>query len=155
MPFFNDKKIMIMRKIAFACDHAAFEVRNSIIALLKDRGYEVLDFGTDGSESVDYPDHVHPFAKSIVDNDAACGILVCGSGNGVAMTANKYQDIRAALCWNKTVAELSRQHNDANVIALPARFVSEKELLEMIEVFLDTEFEGGRHQRRVGKIACS
>ncbi len=143
-----------MRKIAFACDHAAFEVRKSIFDLLKSRGYEVLDFGTEGSGSVDYPDHVHPFAKAIVDKEVEQGILVCGSGNGVAMTANKYQDIRAALCWNKTVAELSRQHNNANVIALPARFVSEKELLEMIEVFLDTDFEGGRHERRVGKIAC-
>lgn len=143
-----------MRKIAFACDHAAFEVRKSIFDLLKSRGYEVLDFGTEGSDSVDYPDHVHPFAKAIVDKEVEQGILVCGSGNGVAMTANKYQDIRAALCWNKTVAELSRQHNNANVIALPARFVSEKELLEMIEVFLDTDFEGGRHERRVGKIAC-
>jgi ribose 5-phosphate isomerase B len=143
-----------MRKIAFACDHAAFEVRKSIFDLLKSRGYEVLDFGTEGSDSVDYPDHVHPFAKAIVDKEVEQGILVCGSGNGVAMTANKYQDIRAALCWNKTVAELSRQHNNANVIALPARFVSENELLEMIEVFLDTDFEGGRHDRRVGKIAC-
>lgn len=143
-----------MRKIAFACDHAAFEVRKSIFDLLKSRGYEVLDFGTEGSDSVDYPDHVHPFAKAIVDKEVEQGILVCGSGNGVAMTANKYQDIRAALCWNKTVAELSREHNNANVIALPARFVSEKELLEMIEVFLDTDFEGGRHERRVGKIAC-
>ena len=143
-----------MRKIAFACDHAAFEVRKSIFDLLESRGYEVLDFGTEGSDSVDYPDHVHPFAKAIVDKEVELGILVCGSGNGVAMTANKYQDIRAALCWNKNVAELSRQHNNANVIALPARFVSEKELLEMIEVFLDTDFEGGRHERRVGKIAC-
>lgn len=143
-----------MGKIAFACDHAAFEVRKSIFDLLKSRGYEVLDFGTEGSDSVDYPDHVHPFAKAIVDKEVEQGILVCGSGNGVAMTANKYQDIRAALCWNKTVAELSRQHNNANVIALPARFVSENELLEMIEVFLDTDFEGGRHDRRVGKIAC-
>ena len=143
-----------MRKIAFACDHAAFEVRKSIFDLLESRGFQVLDFGTEGSDSVDYPDHVHPFAKAIVDKEAELGILVCGSGNGVAMTANKYQDIRAALCWNKNVAELSRQHNNANVIALPARFVSEKELLEMIEVFLDTDFEGGRHERRVGKIAC-
>ena len=143
-----------MRKIAFACDHAAFELRKSIFDLLENRGYEVLDFGTEGSDSVDYPDHVHPFAKAIVDKDVEQGILVCGSGNGVAMTANKYQDIRAALCWNKSLAELARQHNNANVIALPARFVSEKELLEMIEVFLDTDFEGGRHERRVGKIAC-
>ena len=143
-----------MRKIAFACDHAAFEVRKSIFDLLESRGFQVLDFGTEGSDSVDYPDHVHPFAKAIVDKEAELGILVCGSGNGVAMTANKYQDIRAALCWNKNVAELSRQHNNANVIALPARFASEKELLEMIEVFLDTDFEGGRHERRVGKIAC-
>lgn len=143
-----------MIKIAFACDHAAYEVRKSIFDLLKSRGYEVLDFGTEGSDSVDYPDHVHPFAKAIVDKEVEQGILVCGSGNGVSMTANKYQEIRAALCWNKTVAELSRQHNNANVIALPARFVSEKELLEMIEVFLDTDFEGGRHERRVGKIAC-
>ena len=144
-----------MKKIAFACDHAAFDVRKSIIALLNDRGFQVLDFGTEGSESVDYPDHVHPFAKAIVGKEVEFGILVCGSGNGVAMTANKYQDIRAALCWNKEVAALSRQHNNANVIALPARFVSEKDLLEMIETFLDTAFEGGRHERRVGKIACS
>ncbi len=144
-----------MKKIAFACDHAAFEVRTAIMDLFEKRGLEVLDFGTDGSDSVDYPDHVHPFAKAITNNEAEVGVLVCGSGNGVAMTANKYQDIRAALCWNKELAALCRQHNNANVIALPARFVSQEDLLGMIEVFLDTEFEGGRHQRRVGKIACS
>lgn len=144
-----------MRKIAFACDHAAFEVRNAIIEMLQSKGFEVLDFGTDGKDSVDYPDHVHPFAQAIVHKEAHAGILVCGSGNGVAMTANKYQDIRAALCWNTELASLARLHNNANVIALPARFVSQAEILDMIQVFLETEFEGGRHARRVGKIACS
>ena len=156
MPFFVlTTRSNIMKKIAFACDHAAYEVRKSILNLLSNHGYDVLDYGTEGSESVDYPDHVHPFAKAIIEGEANMGVLVCGSGNGVAMTANKYQDIRAALCWNKEVAELARLHNNANVIALPARFVSEKDLLGMIEVFIATDFEGGRHGRRVNKIACS
>lgn len=140
-------------KIALACDHAGFDVKPSIIALLESRHVEIADFGTFSTESTDYPDHVHPAAKALTDGACDLGILVCGSGNGVAITANKYPQVRAALCWNTDLARLARQHNDANAIALPARFISEDLLLEIITAFLDAEFEGGRHARRVGKIS--
>ncbi|MCB0617489.1 MAG: RpiB/LacA/LacB family sugar-phosphate isomerase, partial [Saprospiraceae bacterium] len=115
----------------------------------------VLDFGTDSTESVDYPDFVHPVAEQVESGKADLGVVICGSGNGVAMTANKHQGIRAALCWTEEIAALARQHNDANVIALPARFVSQELALQMVKTFVRTDFEGGRHGRRVNKIACS
>lgn len=140
--------------IAIGCDHAGFPYKESIIRILKKRGYEIIDFGTDSTQSVDYPDFVHPVADSVEGGKARLGVILCGSGNGVAMTANKHQGIRAALCWKKEVAQLARQHNDANVIAIPVRFVSRRMAIAMTKVFLDSDFEGGRHERRVNKIAC-
>jgi ribose 5-phosphate isomerase B len=140
--------------IATGCDHAGFPYKNSIIRLLKKRGIEVSDFGTGSPESVDYPDFVHPAASMVERGEAALGIVLCGSGNGVAMTANKHQGIRAALCWKVELAALARQHNNANMLAIPVRFVSKRMALAMVRAFLDNEFEGGRHGRRVGKIAC-
>lgn len=141
--------------IAIGCDHAGFPYKDSIIRLLKKRGIEVLDFGTNSSDSVDYPDFVHPTASAVESGKANLGIVICGSGNGVAMTANKHQGIRAALCWKTELAALARQHNDANVLAIPARFVSKRMALAMVRTFLDSKFEGGRHGRRVEKIACA
>lgn len=140
--------------ISIGCDHAGFPYKNSIIRLLKKRGIEVRDFGTDSADSVDYPDFVHPAATMVGRGDATFGIVMCGSGNGVAMTANKHQGIRAALCWKVELAALARQHNNANMLAIPVRFVSKRMALAMVRAFLDNEFEGGRHGRRVGKIAC-
>lgn len=141
-------------KIAIGGDHAGYEYKNEIIALLESEGHSVQDFGPNSTDSVDYPDHVHPLATSVEDAKNELGILICGSGNGVAMTANKHQDIRAALCWDKALAELARQHNNANVIAIPARFVSLDSAKEMVSAFISTDFEGGRHQNRVDKISC-
>jgi len=146
---------MAVKAIAIGCDHAGFPYKSSIKNLLTKRGIEVQDFGTNSPDSVDYPDFVHPVANSVENKKADLGIVLCGSGNGVAMTANKHQGIRAALCWNKDLAALARQHNNANVLALPVRFVSEEAALSMVTAFLDSEFEGGRHERRVDKIACS
>ena len=141
--------------IAIGCDHAGFPFKDTIIRMLKKRGAEVLDFGTNSADSVDYPDFVHPVATAVESGKARLGIVICGSGNGVAMTANKHQGIRAALCWKIELAELARQHNNANVLAIPARFVGKHMALRMVEAFLSTKFEGGRHERRVGKIACA
>lgn len=146
---------MKIKNIAIGGDHAGFPYKDSVIRLLKKRGIEVQDFGTDSPDSVDYPDFVHPVAESVENQKADLGIVLCGSGNGVAMTANKHQGIRAALCWKVSLAELARQHNNANVLAIPVRFVSKKMALNMVNAFLDSEFEGGRHDRRVGKIACA
>lgn len=139
--------------IAIGGDHAGYTYKKELKKLLTDLGHQVHDFGPGSEESVDYPDHVHPLAKSVIKKETDFGILICGSGNGVAMTANKYKEIRAALCWKTELAKLSREHNDANVLCIPARFVSEKDAEEMVKVFLDTAFEGGRHQKRVDKIA--
>lgn len=144
---------MKVKTIAIGCDHVGFPYKGRISALLKSQGMEVLDFGTQSTESVDYPDFVHPVANSIEKGDADLGVIICGSGNGVAMTANKHQGIRAAVCWTEELAILARQHNDANVIALPARFVSIENALSMVKSFLETEFEAGRHTGRVAKIA--
>lgn len=141
--------------VAIGCDHAGYEYRAQIISFLNKRGGEILDKGTDSSDSVDYPDFVHPVADAVEAGLADLGIIICGSGNGAAMTANKHQDIRAALCWNTELASLARLHNDANVLSIPARFVSIEEAIAMVETFLDTAFEGGRHARRVDKIACA
>ena len=142
-------------KIAIGCDHAGYDYKENIIKELKNEGYEVTDFGTDSEESVDYPDYVHPLAEAVEKGEADYGILLCGSANGVAMTANKHQNVRAAIAWNEDVAKLARQHNDANIISLPARFIPLDNALKWIKIFLSTPFEGGRHERRVIKIPKS
>jgi ribose 5-phosphate isomerase B len=142
-------------KIAIGCDHAGFIYKDGISAMLSAQGHMVLDFGTHSSESADYPDFAHAVADSVASGQSDWGILLCGSGNGVAITANKHQQIRCALCWTEEIASLARKHNDANILALPARFVTEILAQAMVRVFLDTPFEGGRHVNRVVKIACS
>lgn len=139
-------------KIAIGNDHAGTSLKNKVLSTFSDHEYS--NFGTNTDDSVDYPDHVHPVAEMVQSGEADLGILICGSGNGVCMTANKHKDIRAALCWNIDLARLAREHNNANIICIPARFVSEDLALEMIHTFLNTEFEGGRHARRVDKINC-
>lgn len=141
-------------KIAIGGDHAGFQYKKRLVAFLREKGHTVADFGPDSDTSVDYPDHVHPLANSITAGENQLGILICGSANGVAMTANKHQDIRAAICWNTELAALARQHNNANIICLPARFVAYEYAESMVNTFLNTDFEGGRHQNRVGKINC-
>ena len=143
------------KPIAIGSDHAGYEYKTMIIEMLQGRGLQVTDFGTDSPGSVDYPDFAHPVSSAVENGKAAVGILVCGSANGVAITANKHQGIRAAICWNNEVAGLARQHNNANIICLPARFVSPPTAEEMVNIFLSTAFEGGRHQNRVAKIACA
>jgi ribose 5-phosphate isomerase B len=139
-------------KISIGCDHAGIAYKQAVIDLLASKGIEVKDFGTYSEDSVDYADFVHPAAEMVENGEATFGILLCGSGNGVSMTANKHQGIRAALCWNEELAALARQHNDANMLSIPVRFVSEILALAMVNSFLAAEFEGGRHQRRVDKI---
>ncbi|CAL2061887.1 ribose 5-phosphate isomerase B [Tenacibaculum sp. 190524A05c] len=141
--------------IAIGNDHAGTEYKFEIIKLLEELGHEVLNFGTDDSNSMDYPDTIHPTADAVESGKASLGIILCGSGNGAQMTANKHQGIRAALCWNNELVALSRQHNNANILTIPARFVSVQQALGFVKIFLSTEFEGGRHQNRVSKIACS
>ena len=141
-------------KIAIGGDHAGFEYKKMLTKELEDQGCTVQDFGPFSNHSVDYPDHVHPLAKAVAAKEFDFGILICGSGNGVAMTANKYQKVRAALCWLPELAKLAREHNDANILCIPARFVSEDMASEMTKLFLDTKFEGGRHENRVRKISC-
>lgn len=141
--------------IPIGCDHAGYELKDKVKAFLTAKGYGVEDYGTNGPDSVDYPDFGHKVAEHVAKDKANLGIVICGSGNGINMTVNKHQEIRSALCWTVEIAELARQHNNANIIAVPARFVSEELALEMIEAFLSTEFEGGRHERRVNKISCS
>jgi ribose 5-phosphate isomerase B len=143
-----------VRKIAIGCDHGGFAYKDSIIALLQKENIEVTDFGTFSEASVDYPDFGHKVATAIENQEADLGIVLCGSGNGIAMTVNKHQGIRCALCWTAEIAALAKQHNNANVISIPARFVSEALALEMVAAFIRTDFEGGRHAVRVGKIAC-
>ncbi|SMG49339.1 ribose 5-phosphate isomerase B [Arenibacter troitsensis] len=141
-------------KIAIGNDHAGTEYKLAIIGLLKSMGTEVINHGTDGSDSVDYADFVHPVAIDVEEGNADLGIIICGSGNGVSMTANKHQKIRAALCWTSEIVQLAKEHNDANILSLPARFVSLPQALEMVKTFLNTSFEGGRHERRIEKIPC-
>ncbi len=145
----KDKKINL---IAIGCDHAGFPYKAAIIDAIADLDIDVLDVGTDSTDSVDYPDFVHPVADAIEAGEADLGVLICGSGNGVAITANKHQDIRAAICWTVELASLARQHNNANVVALPARFIEKKLAVEIVQQFVATPFEGGRHSRRVDKI---
>ncbi len=142
-------------KIAIGCDHAGYPYKDALITMLQDQGHMVLDFGANSTESVDYPDFAHAVAEAVESGQAERGVLLCGSGNGVAITANKHQGIRCALCWTEEIASLARQHNDANVLALPARFVPEILAQAMVRIFLQTDFEGGRHSRRVDKIACA
>jgi ribose 5-phosphate isomerase B len=140
--------------IAIGNDHAGTEYKFEIIKQLKDKGIKVLNFGTDTNDSMDYPDSIHPVASAVENNKATLGIIICGSGNGAQMTANKHQGIRAALCWNNELVELARLHNNANILAIPARFVSLQQALGFVTLFLNTDFEGGRHQTRVKKISC-
>ncbi|GGG45171.1 ribose 5-phosphate isomerase B [Epilithonimonas arachidiradicis] len=141
-----------MKKIAIAADHAGFEYKELIKKYLEGK-VEIKDYGTYSADSVDYPDYVHPAASSIENGENELGILICGSGNGVQITANKHQKIRCALCWMPEIASLARQHNDANMISIPARFISKELAFEIVDKFLTTDFEGGRHQNRVDKIA--
>ena len=141
-------------KISIGNDHAGVDYKNAIVKMLQGRGYEVKNYGTDSESSVDYPDFGHPVATDVASKDADFGGVICGSGNGINMTVNKHQEIRSALCWTKEIAGLARLHNDANVIAIPARYTSINQAVEMVEAFLDTKFEGGRHQNRVDKISC-
>ena len=140
-------------KVAIGCDHAGFDYKSTIIRVLKKEGVEVIDQGTYSTDSVDYPDFVHPVANLVENGEVDLGVLICGSGNGVSMSANKHKSVRAALCWKDEIASLARQHNDANIISIPARFVSAKLARQMVRTFISTEFEGGRHQRRVDKIS--
>ncbi|MDY8135312.1 ribose 5-phosphate isomerase B [Aquimarina sp. 2201CG5-10] len=139
-------------KVAIGNDHAGTEYKLAVVAFLESQNIEVINYGTNENSSVDYPDFVHPVAKDVDSTKVDLGILICGSGNGVAMTANKYKNVRAGLCWTKEITELTRLHNNANIICIPARFTSQPQALEMVKTFLDTEFEGGRHLNRVNKI---
>jgi len=141
-------------KISIGNDHAGPDYKKAIVAMLQAKGHEVINYGTDTTDSVDYPDFGHAVAKDVSEGKADFGIVICGSGNGIAMTVNKHPKVRAALCWIKEIATLARQHNDANIISIPARYTSIPQAVEMVETFLTTEFEGGRHQNRVNKISC-
>jgi ribose 5-phosphate isomerase B len=141
-------------KISIGNDHAGPEYKKAIVEMLQAKGHEVTNYGTDTSDSVDYPDFAHPVANDITSGKSDLGIIICGSGNGIAMATNKHQGVRAALCWMKEIAVLARQHNDANVISIPARYTSIPQAVEMVETFINTPFEGGRHQNRVDKISC-
>jgi len=143
---------MEVRSVAIGCDHAGFILKDRIKKFLAERNIEVRDFGTDSADSVDYPDFAHPVANSVEHGEVDLGIVFCGSGNGVAITVNKHQGIRAALCWEPELARLGRAHNNANILALPARFISEDLAVEIARVFLESDFEAGRHDRRVSKI---
>lgn len=140
--------------IAIGNDHAGTQYKFEIVKFLEKKGHKVLNFGTDTDESMDYPDTVHPVANAVEIGKADFGITLCGSGNGAQMAANKHQGIRAALCWNNELVELARAHNNANVLSIPARFISVQQALDFVDIFLTTEFEGGRHQTRIDKIPC-
>lgn len=144
----------LSKPIAIGADHAGYEYKTVIIELLENKGLKVKDFGTYNTDSVDYPDFAHPVANAVEKAEAGCGVLICGSANGVAITANKHQGIRAAVTWTAEIARLARQHNNANIICIPARYVPAPIAEEMVNVFFSTSFEGGRHEKRVEKIAC-
>lgn len=141
-------------RIAIGNDHAGTSYKIAIVNWLESQGHEVINFGTNDDQSMDYPDTIHPTATAVEKGEVDYGIILCGSGNGAQMTANKHQGIRAALCWNNELVALTRQHNNANILTIPARFVSEQQALGFVKIFLETPFEGGRHQNRVNKIAC-
>lgn len=145
---------MASQTIPIGADHAGFQLKETIIKHLTAQGKQPEDFGCHSEESIDYPDYAHPVASKVEANIGIVGILICGSGNGINMTANKHQGIRSALCWKEEIAKLARQHNDANILVLPARFIDENEALKIVDVFFNTEFEGNRHQKRIDKIAC-
>ena len=138
--------------IIISNDHAGVELKKEIVRFLEEKGYIVENVGENAGQSVDYPDVIHPVAKAISKSNKKKGIIMCGTGNGVSMVANKYKGVRAGLCWSKEIAELIRRHNDANVLSLPARFLTNKQAIEIVKTFLETDFEGGRHERRVKKI---
>ena len=140
--------------LAIGCDHAGYQLKEQLKEFLEEKNYILKDFGTYSEDSTDYPDYAHSLAESVEKKEVDFGILMCGSGNGINMTANKHQDVRAALCWKEELAKLARQHNDANIISLPARFISFEEAKEIVTAFLNTAFEGGRHEKRVNKINC-
>lgn len=140
-------------KVGMASDHAGFELKAALKEYLSAKGYEVLDYGTDSGESVDYPDFAHPLANSVEQGAVSFGIAICGTGNGICMTANKHQGVRGALCWIPEIAALAKQHNNANVLAMPARFISVDQAKEILDAYMNASFEGGRHQRRIDKIA--
>jgi len=141
-----------MSKIGFASDHAGFELKEFVKQFIEQQGYACVDFGCNAAESCDYPDFAHPLAVAIESGEVDLGIALCGSGNGMSMALNKHKGIRAAICWNKELAQLTRMHNDANILVLPARFISQAKTEEIIDIFLNTPFSGGRHQRRIEKI---
>jgi ribose 5-phosphate isomerase B len=141
-------------KISIGNDHAGPDYKKAIVQFLESKGHQVTNYGTDSVDSVDYPDFGHAVAKDVSEGKADYGIVICGSGNGIAMTVNKHQKVRAGLCWTKEIAYLTRLHNDANIISIPARYTSIQQAVEMVEIFINTEFEGGRHQTRVDKISC-
>ena len=145
----------LSKPIAIGSDHAGFDYKEDLISFLEGKGLVFHDYGTHSKESVDYPDFAHPVASAVENGEASFGILLCGSANGVAITANKHQGIRAAICWGEELAKLAREHNNANVICIPARFVREGDVEKMVDIFMHTDFEGGRHQQRVEKIACA
>ena len=138
--------------ISIGNDHAGVEYKFAIIKHLESKGYNVKNYGTDTEDSVDYPDFVHPVANDVEQQQVDFGIIICGSGNGANMTANKHQGVRSALCWNKEIVLLARQHNDANILSIPARFTARQQVIDMVDTFLETAFEGGRHQARINKI---
>lgn len=142
-------------KISIGNDHAGTSYKFEIISILEKAGHTVLNHGTDDDSSVDYPDFIHPVAEDVESGKVDFGIVICGSGNGANMTANKHKQVRSALCWTKEIASLARQHNDANILSIPARYTSIPQAVEMVKTFIETSFEGGRHQKRVEKIACS
>src|SRR5688572_31362533 len=142
------------KPIAIGSDHAGYEYKSMIVEMLQGRGVTIKDFGTNSPDSVDYPDFAHPVSSAVESGEASCGILICGSANGVAITANKHQGIRAAICWTAELASLARLHNNANIVCIPARFIEFTEGEKIIDTFLATSFEGGRHETRVGKISC-
>ena len=150
----NHSPFNLFAPIGIGSDHAGFEYKAKLVQKLTSLGYEVKDFGPYSADSVDYPDFVHPLSSAIESGEFEFGVVICGSGNGVAITANKHQGIRAALCWNEELSALSRQHNNANVLAIPARFIPYEQAERLVEIFLKTPFEGGRHQNRVSKISC-
>ena len=145
----------LSKPIAIGSDHAGYDYKEDLISFLEGKGLAFKDFGTHSKDSVDYADFAHPVAAAVDNGEAAFGILICGSANGVAMTANKHQGVRAAICWGEELAKLARGHNDANIICVPARFVREGDAEKMVALFITTDFEGGRHQNRVEKIACA
>lgn len=143
-----------MKKIGIGGDHAGFDYKQRVISILENDGYEVQDFGPYSDASADYPDYVHPLASAVENSEVDLGIAICGSGNGVCMTVNKHQNVRGALVWNTELAALARQHNNANIVCIPARFIDFELASDIVKTFLNTDFEGGRHQKRVDKIAC-